>query len=91
MLADLPSAQLFQVEYCGHGHIRWEAADIDLHTGILTDPEDSPLNMHGSASAAAARMGKAGGAVRSARKSAASRANGAKGGRPKKKTEPAPA
>lgn len=88
ILADLPSTQVFDVEYCGHGHIRWEEADIDLHTKILTNPEDYPVNMHGSTSVAAARMGKVGGAARSPRKSAASRANGAKGGRPKKKPEP---
>ncbi len=88
ILADLPSTQIFKVEYCGHGHIRWEEADIDLHTKILTNPEDYPLNMHSGTRAAAVRMGKIGGSVRSARKSAASRANGAKGGRPKKKTEP---
>lgn len=87
ILADLPSTQVFDVEYCGHGHIRWENADIDLHTKILTNPENYPVNMHGSTSAAAASMGKIGGAVRSPRKSAASRANGAKGGRPKKKPE----
>ena len=86
-LAKLPLSQIFQVEYCGHGHIRWEEADIDLHTDILAHPECFPVDMQsgGGISAAAARMGKIGGAVKSARKSSASRHNGAKGGRPRKK------
>ena len=44
-LAALPSNQIFNVEYCGHGHIRWDDADIDLHTKILTHPEDYPFHM----------------------------------------------
>ena len=83
-LAALPSSQVFDVEYCGHGHIRWETADIDLHTKILAHPEDYPLRMQTMA-LAAAQMGRRGGSVRSARKAAASRANGLKGGRPSKR------
>ena len=44
-LAALPSNQIFNVEYCGHGHIRWDDADIDLHTKILAHPEDYPRHM----------------------------------------------
>ena len=44
-LAALPSSQVIQVEHCGHGHIRWEEADIDLHTNTLAHPEDYPLRM----------------------------------------------
>jgi len=85
-LAALPSSQVFQVEYCGHGHIRWEEADIDLHTNILARPEDYPLRMQPMA-LAATEMGRRGGSVKSKRKAASSRANGLKGGRPLKKRE----
>lgn len=83
-LADLPPTQIFAVEYCGHGHIRWDLADIDLHTDILANPEKYPVIMH-EVSHAAAELGKIGGLVKSQRKASASRANGRKGGRPGKK------
>jgi len=83
-LADLPPAQIFAIEYCGHGHIRWDLADIDLHTDILSNPEKYPVIMH-EVSDAAAELGKIGGSVKSQRKASASRANGRKGGRPGKK------
>ena len=85
-LAALPSNQIFNVEYCGHGHIRWENADIDLHTKILAHPEDYPFRMQ-TMTLAAAQMGRRGGSIKSARKAESSRANGLKGGRPPKKTE----
>ncbi len=84
-LADLPISQLFSVKYCGDGDIRWEEADIDLNVEILARPEDFPRIMHPVA--AASEFGRKGGSIRSARKSAASRRNGSKGGRPRKITD----
>lgn len=83
-LAALPSNQVFNVEYCGHGHIRWDEADIDLHTRILAQPENYPLRMQ-TVAVAAAQLGRRGGSVKSVRKAVSSRANGLKGGRPPKK------
>lgn len=85
-LASLPSNQVFNVEYCGHGHIRWEDADIDLHTKILAHPEAYPIHMQ-TLSFAAAQMGRRGGSVRSKRKAVSSVANGRRGGRPSKNRE----
>ena len=85
-LATLPSTQIFNVEYCRHGHIRWDDADIDLHTNILAHPEDYPFRMQ-TVTFAAAQMGRRGGSVKSARKAGSSRTNGLKGGRPPKKSE----
>lgn len=85
-LAELPLSQIFEVEYCGHGHIRWEAGDIDLHVDILENPEKYPIITHNTT---AAELGRKGGSARSVRKSAAARSNGAKGGRPRKKPETA--
>lgn len=84
-LAALPATQMFNVEYCGHGHIRWDHADIDLHTGILAHPEDYPLRMQTVTFTAA--QGRRGGSVKNARKAVSSRANGLKGGRHPRKRE----
>ena len=86
-LAALPSNQVFKVEYCGHGHIRWDEADIDLHTDILAQPEKYPLRMQ-TVAVAAAQLGRRGGSVKSVRKAVSSRANGLMGGRPPKKKTP---
>ena len=85
-LAALPSTQIFDVEYCGHGHIRWNDADIDLHTEILSHPENYPLHMQ-TAAFAAARASRKGGSVKSACKSVSSRSNSLKGGRIRKRRE----
>jgi hypothetical protein len=85
-LAALPSTQIFDVEYCGHGHIRWNDADIDLHTKILAHPEDYPVHMQ-AATFAAARSSRKGGSVKSAYKAVSSRANSLKGTRLSKRKE----
>ena len=86
-LAALPSSQVFKVEYCGHGHIRWDEADIDLHTKILAQPDNYPLRMQTMA-VAAAQLGRRGGSVKSVRKAVSSRTNGLRGGRPPKRKTP---
>ena len=77
-LAELPSTQIFNVEYCGHGHIRWDDADIDLHTKILAHPENYPLRMQ-TGTSSAAKMSRSGGSVRSSRKAVSNHARGLKG------------
>ena len=83
-LGELPGNEIFSVEYCGHGHIRWENADIDLNTDILANPDAFPVSFQTDRHSAAVSMGKAGGTSRSIRKAASSRINGHKGGRPRK-------
>ena len=85
-LAELPSTQIFNVEYCGHGHIRWDYADIDLHTKILAHPEDYPLRMQ-TGTFSAAKMSRSGGSVRSSRKAVSNHARGLKGVRSLKRRE----
>ena len=86
-LADLPSGQIFNVQYCGHGHIRWEEADIDLHTNILSHPGEFPVRMR-MISAAASEMGRRGGSVKIARKAVSRAVNGLKGGHLSKRKMP---
>jgi len=84
-LYDLPVSEAYNVQYLGQGDIRWENADIDLNIDILANPEKYPRIMHTLSSEAAALFGRRGGTVKSHRKAEASRANGLKGGRPRKK------
>ncbi|OQA85426.1 MAG: hypothetical protein BWY31_01948 [Lentisphaerae bacterium ADurb.Bin242] len=86
-LYDLPVSEAYHVEYLGQGDIRWENADIDLNVEILENPSAYPKIMQSVSREAAALFGKRGGASRSARKTSASRLNGRKGGRPKKKPD----
>jgi hypothetical protein len=46
-LAKLSLLEAFSMEYCGHGHIRWETADIDLNTEILANPNAYPISFQG--------------------------------------------
>lgn len=84
-LYDMPISEAYNVEYLGQGDIRWEKSDIDLNIDILSNPDKYPIVMHKISAEAAALFGRRGGTVRSKRKTAASRANGMKGGRPRKK------
>ena len=74
-LAEASEAQLAQVEILGAGTgLHWEALDVDLSVpGLMA-------GLFGTAR----WMARQGGAVRSEAKSAAARANGRKGGRPRK-------
>ena len=83
-------------EYCSTAELRgvtadrwgvyWEALDIDLPIEALENPERFPVKVSIDAwlKARARNAARAMGAIRTARKSAASRLNGQKGGRPKK-------
>jgi hypothetical protein len=74
-LTDATPAQLAEVEVLGLGFgLHWESLDVDYTVAGLLN------GVFGTARWMAARAG----AVRSPAKAAAARANGAKGGRPKK-------
>lgn len=88
-LFDLPISEAYNIEYLGQGDIRWEKADIDLNVEILKNPAQYPKIMHTISTQAASLFGRRDGLSRSQRKSAASRLNGAKGGRPCKEKAPA--
>jgi hypothetical protein len=61
--------------------LHWPRLDADLHLPALLE------GVLGSRCWMARRLGKAGGQVRSSGKAAAARANGKRGGRPRKRTD----
>ncbi|HEY9549132.1 MAG TPA: DUF2442 domain-containing protein, partial [Kiloniellaceae bacterium] len=75
---------LAQVEICMAGRgLHFPTLDADLYIPALLD------GIFGSARWTAAKLGQAGGKVKSAAKASASRENGKLGGRPRKKPQPA--
>jgi hypothetical protein len=79
-LADATSAELSEIEITPSGlGLHWPRLDVDLYVpALLQGVLGSPRWM------AAAALGRAGGSSRSKAKVAAARANGSKGGRPRK-------
>ena len=77
-LRDASSADLSKIELSGHGTgLRWTTLDVDHYVPGL-------LNHVFGTSKWMAQLGRKGGAVRSKAKAAAARANGKRGGRPKR-------
>lgn len=88
-------SELYHVEASPIG-LHWPDADIDLEVAYIENPPENHDEVSlewwkAQRRRLLSRLGAVGGAVKSPRKAAASRHNGTKGGRPKKKTEPAPA
>lgn len=81
-LARATADQLAQVELSpGGGALHWEALDADVSVpGLLLASVDRPDRLR--------ELARLAGRSRSAAKAAAARANGAKGGRPKKARKP---
>lgn len=84
-------SELYNVKASAVG-LHWPDVDIDLEVEYLENPPENP-NMvsldwwKAQRRRILSRMGAVGGSSRSARKTSASRANGAKGGRPKKNSK----
>lgn len=79
-LADAAPADLAVIEITPSGlGLHWPRLDADLYLPALLD------GSFGSRRWMAARLGTAGGRARSAAKAASSRANGKRGGRPRKR------
>lgn len=77
-LENATTAQLLEVELLGETGLHWESLDVDYSiTGLMSGVFGSRAFMDAQ---------RRGGQSRSAAKVAASRANGAKGGRPRKET-----
>ncbi|XUY27524.1 DUF2442 domain-containing protein [Agrobacterium sp. rho-8.1] len=76
------STQLAEVQLLGETGLHWESLDVDYTiTGLMSGIFGSSAFMESQ---------RRGGQSRSVAKAAASRANGAKGGRPKKAAKPSP-
>ena len=76
----IPVEDIFDVQIDSSGDLRWDKYDIDLCEEIIRSPENYPLIMQTPSA-----MGRKGGSIKSEVKARASRLNGIKGGRPKKK------
>ncbi|MHA6692172.1 DUF2442 domain-containing protein [Devosia sp. A449] len=75
-LEDASDAELAEVELAGETGLHWESRDVDFTiTGLMQGIFGTAQFMHAQ---------RKGGQSRSPAKAAASRANGAKGGRPRK-------
>ena len=57
-LAKLSLLEAFSMDSCGHGHIRWETADIDLNTDILANPDAYPISFQGERHGTASTFNK---------------------------------
>ena len=82
-------SELYNVQASADG-LHWPDADIDLEVAYIENPpsETSEVDLEwwkAQRKRILSRLGAVGGSVRSPRKAAASRHNGAKGGRPRKK------
>jgi hypothetical protein len=83
--------ELYNVEASPIG-LHWPEADIDLEVEYIENPPQNCNSVDlewwkAQRKRVLARLGAVGGSVKSRRKASASRANGAKGGRPKKKPD----
>ncbi len=83
-------SELYNVQASAEG-LHWPDADIDLEVKYIENPPEEASVVDeewwkAQRKRLLARLGSAGGAVKSERKAAASRRNGLKGGRPRKQT-----
>ncbi len=86
-------SEIYNVKASACG-LHWPDADIDIEVEYIENPPEDCCTVDDAwwkeqRKRLLSRLGSIGGSVKSPRKSAASRLNGAKGGRPRKKTEPA--
>lgn len=84
-------SELYNIKASAVG-LHWPEADIDLEIEYLENPPEKPDKVSldwwkAQRRRILSRLGAVGGSSRSARKTSASRLNGMKGGRPKKKPD----